>query len=104
MFYSLYEHHKVFSMIAISSQKISVATDHPESDKYEASILEDDEQTRNESALHSQQSKLVNTNSGTNSRAISYTSESGEIFSMSHFERSFKDDHEFHLLETAQGY
>ena len=89
-------------MIAISSQKISVATDHPESDKYEASILEDDEQTRN--ALVSQQSKLVNTNSGTNSRAISYTSESGEIFSMSHFERSFKDDHEFHLLETAQGY
>ena len=91
-------------MIAISSQKISVATDHPESDKYDASILEDDEQTRNESSLLTQQSKIGNANSGTNSRAISYTSESSEIFSISHFERSFKDDHEFHLLETAQGY
>ena len=91
-------------MIAISSQKISVAIEQPESDKHEASILEDDEQTRNDSALISQQSKLVNTNEGTNSRAISYTSESGEIFSMSHFERSLMDDQEFHLLETAQGY
>ena len=91
-------------MIAISSQKISVVSEQPESDKYEASILEDDEQTRNDSALISQQSKLVNTNEGTNSRAISYTSESGEIFSMSYFERSLMDDQEFHLLETAQGY
>ena len=70
-------------MIAISSHKISAASDQPESDKNDASILEDDEQTRNDSALISQQSKLVNTNEGTNSRAISYTSESGEIFSMS---------------------
>ena len=91
-------------MIAISSQKISVVSEQPESDKYEASILEDDEQTRNDSALISQQSKLVNTNEGTNSRAISYTSESGAIFSMSYFERSLMDDQEFHLLETAQGY